>query len=322
MIRKNWKVTEKIKLDSFLKREIPSLVSFNTAVSNSKIRRLIIAGGVLVNGNQCRIPSYDVFAGSTIEVVIDESKFFYEKKPDDIDYVLTDKDVLFEDDVLIVVNKPAFLPTEETIVKGRGNMHQCVVDYLWKKNPSLRNPPYAGIMHRLDRETSGVLLFTKSRSVNAKVSEMFQNHTAHKVYRCVSSFDGKLSKVKNEIVLNETVHAKCFMGRISVKSQGYKAGNLPVSKGGQEAISDFTLVKKADGKYWFDCNLFTGRTHQIRFQISSLGYPILGDELYGGKKGFDDLNGRIMLHAKSLSFPHPVTGEKVIVESPLPPHFQ
>lgn len=322
MITKNWNVSERIKLDAFLRRELPLLIKANGEVSNSKIRRLIIAGGVSVNSRQVRVPAYDVYPGSTVSVIIQEDKFFYEKKPDDINYVLTDKDVLFEDDVLIVVNKPAFLPTEETIVKGRGNMHQCVVDYLWKKNPSLRNPPYAGIMHRLDRETSGVLLFTKSRSVNAKVSEMFQNHTAHKVYRCVSSFDGKVSMGKKEIVLNETVHAKCFMGRVSVKSQGYKAGNLPASKGGQEAISDFTLVKKADGKYWFDCNLFTGRTHQIRFQISSLGYPILGDELYGGKKGFDDLNGRIMLHAKSLSFPHPVTGEKVIVESPLPPHFQ
>lgn len=321
MLRKNWKVTERIKLDVFLRRELPSLISSENELSNSKIRRLIIAGGVSVNGKQCRIPSYDIYSGSTVEVIVDESKFFYEKKPDDIDFVLTEKDVLFEDDVLIIVNKPAFIPTEETIVKGRGNMHQCVVDYLWKKNPNLRNPPYAGIMHRLDRETSGVLLFTKSRTVNAKISEMFQNHTSHKIYRCVCT----KSKLKNrnfkDFVTGSTEKVDCFMGRVSVKSQGYKAGPLPETKGGQRAISEFTLIKNADGKYWFDCSLFTGRTHQIRYQISSLGFPILGDDLYGGSSGFQDLNGRIMLHARSLEFTHPVTGEELKVLAPYPPHF-
>ncbi|MBR1912111.1 MAG: hypothetical protein IJ828_07115 [Treponema sp.] len=128
---------------------------------------------------------------------------------------------MFEDDAIIVVNKPAFLPTEETIVNGRENIHQAVVDYLWKKNPSLRNPPYAGIMHRLDRETSGALLFTKTRVVNAAVHNMFEMHAAKKTYRAVCSFSKNCEGTKKE---GDSFTMDNYIGRISPKSQACKMG--------------------------------------------------------------------------------------------------
>ena len=151
------------RLDGLLRRELPAC-SRNGDFSNSKIRRLIVAGAVFVDGRQIRRPAYDVFAGSTVTVNFEEEKFFFEKKPDDISFEVSDKDVLFEDDFLILVNKPAFFPVEETFSgsQKRDNLHDAVIRYLWSKNPSLRNPPYAGIMHRLDRDTSGVILFTKN----------------------------------------------------------------------------------------------------------------------------------------------------------------
>lgn len=297
-------------LNDFLRIKLPTEIP-GKEISNSKIRRLIVAGSVSVDGRQCRIPSFVLKKGSTINARVQEDKLFFEKKPDDIEYTLDNGDVLFEDDSIIVVDKPAFIPTEGTIVKDRFSMHQAVVDYLWKKNPGLRNPPYVGIMHRLDRETSGVLLFTKTRSVNPKVHEMFENHLAVKTYRAVCC-----GTSKNDFFVVEN-----FIGRISPKSSQCKMGVLPESRGGQWSKTEFTIKKTMEGLSYVDCRLYTGRTHQIRLHLSLSGMAILGDSLYGGKKGIPQLNNRIMLHAFSLEFPHPVSGETMKIESPLPKFF-
>ena len=302
-----------VTLNDFLREKIPEAIGGESAggkISNGKIRRLIVAGAVYVDGVQRRISSWKLKKGSSVEVHLDEEKFFYEKTPDDVECRITDADVLYEDDFLIVVNKPAFIPTEGTVVKDRFSMHSAVVEYLWSRNPSLRNPPYAGIMHRLDRETSGVLLFTKSRTVNAAVHDMFESHKAVKTYRAVCSENRPGSVSKSFTVENH-------IGRVSPKSARCRIGLLDESKGGQYARTDFTVAAKKDGLVYVDCTLHTGRTHQIRVHLSLSGLPIVGDELYGGKKGFDENRGRIMLHARSLTFPHPVSGETIAVEAPM-----
>ena len=121
-------------------------------------------------------PAFELRGNSSITVYFDAEKFFYEKQTNDIDFVLTEKDILFEDQNLIFINKPAFFPVEKTIVEDRKNLHQVLVDYLWKRSPELRNPPYVGIMHRLDKDTSGIIVFTKNRPANKIISETFQNH--------------------------------------------------------------------------------------------------------------------------------------------------
>lgn len=310
MITKYWNVQNKCRLDEFLRIQLPGLFK-DAEVSNGKIRRLIVAGCVFVDGRQCRVPAYVVLKNSKVCVEIEEEKFFYEKQPKDVDFELTAENVLYEDEYIIVVNKPAFLPTEGTIVKSRKSMHSCVIDYLWKKNPSLRNPPYAGIMHRLDHETSGVLLFTKKREANKAVSDMFQNHTAVKTYRAVSSRSSQKNKD-----LEKNFSVENFIGRITPKSAKCRIGILPESKGGQYARTEFTVAAEKEDKIFINCRLFTGRTHQIRVHLSGVGLPISGDELYGGIPG-----SRIMLHARSLEFPHPVTGEQMKVEAPLPDGF-
>jgi 23S rRNA pseudouridine1911/1915/1917 synthase len=210
-----FKVEKKEKLSSFLQKKLPQ--AMNCEISNSKIRRLIIAGKVYVNTYLCRNPNYDLKYDSYVYCEIDEEKLFYEKKADDIDYKLVDSDVLYQDEYIILVNKPSFFPTERTIVEDRNCMHQVVIDYLWKQNPSLRNPPYVGIMHRLDKQTSGVLLFTKSRLVNADISSQFSNHRIIKKYRAVCQ-----NLNHNKIQKNFTVEK--FMGRISNKSSSCKMG--------------------------------------------------------------------------------------------------
>ncbi len=293
------------RLDEFLRNVLPDAIQ--KGVSNSKIRRLIISGSVFVSGKKMPIPSFALASGRKVSVCIDEEKLFYEKKPDDIKFELEEKDVLFEDDYIIVVNKPTHFPSEKGMVDSRDNLHECVIRYLWKKNPSLRNPPYVGVMHRLDRDTSGVILFTKSRTVNAACHDMFEKHTAKKVY--VAAVTGKITE--------KSFCVEFLMGRISAKSQGAKWGRVSERDGGLESRTDFSFlcVKDIGGKKisLVECRPFTGRTHQIRVHLSSKNLPILGDVLYGGEK-FE----RIMLHAKSLSFPHPVSGETIEVCAPCP----
>ena len=283
---------EKIRLDEFLREKMPELLQ--TECSNSKIRRLIISAQVTVNGKVVTRPSFELRGKSEIKILFDKDKFFYEKKPDDIKFEVTKKSVLFENDDLIFIDKPAFFPVEQTITQNRDNLHDAVVRYLWKKNENLRNPPYVGIMHRLDRETSGVILFTKNRAANKSVQNMFENHDFEKKYLAVVLNEGKFSqhsfeKKSFQIKENDEFCVEMYMERISSKCQAGKWGNVPENNGGKYSKTDFRVLKEIElpdliGKKAFliECNLFTGRTHQIRVHLASKGLPIVGDELYGG----------------------------------------
>ncbi|MBQ1627838.1 MAG: RluA family pseudouridine synthase [Treponema sp.] len=314
---------EKIRLDEFLRKELPKKLLDPQNASNSKIRRLIVAGSVKVNEMQCRRPAFELRGKSCVCVNFDEEKFFYEKQPDDIKFELTEKDVLFEDEFLICVNKPAFFPTEETIVGGekRDNLHAAVVRYLWNKNPALRNPPYVGIMHRLDRETSGVILFTKQRSVNKNIQKMFESHHFTKIYKCLCK---PLPSCSVEIEKNCSFSVEMYMNRISAKSQAAKWGRVSESHGGLYSKTDFYIEEKRNSASLYTkktsaetlllrAELFTGRTHQIRVHLASCGLPIVGDTLYGGEPA-----ERIMLHAYRLEFIHPVSEKMISVTAVCP----
>ncbi|MBO4320984.1 MAG: RluA family pseudouridine synthase [Treponema sp.] len=314
MKKLSWKTEKAQTLTAFLQEHRDDFQTGADAISNSKIRRIVISGSVYVNGRQCRLPSFLLHPKSTVEVNVDETKAFYEKKPDDIHFELKDDDVLFEDEWLIIVNKPAFFPVEKTIVQDRNNLHQTVIDFLHRRKPELRNPPYVGMMHRLDRETSGAILFTKTREINAAMHDLFEQHKVTKKYRAVASN-------KNSMTVPDSFSVEGYMKRISPKSSACKMGLVKNPDEGLYSRTDFT-VSRIEGEYvHLDCVLQTGRTHQIRVHASSYGLPLVGDVLYGGPKGFAENNHRIMLHSMSLEFIHPMTGKTVIAESPLPPLF-
>ena len=279
----------KIRLDELLRKELPA--HYNSDFSNSKIRRLIIAGAVNVNGRAITRPAFVLNPRSDVCVLFDKEKFLYEKQPDDIKFEVTSDSVLYEDDNYIFINKPAFFPVEQTITGNRDNLHDAVVRYLWSKNPALRNPPYVGIMHRLDRETSGVILFTKTREVNKQISEIFQSHSFTKKYYAVVE-PGEVSP---------TFSVEMYMARVSSKSQAAKWGQVPESaKDAQYSRTDFKVLRQITIEkhkcLLLECNLFTGRTHQIRVHLASKGLPILGDTLYGGTTA-----SRIYLHSCELT---------------------
>ena len=324
-----FRIESKSRLDIFLRSELAQTVSTYieksaaVSLSNSKIRRMIVAGAVSVDGLQIRRPSYELLRGQTICIEFDKEKFFFEKQADDIAFEMTAADVLYEDEDLIAVNKPAFLPTEETIVGGekRDCLHAAVVRYLWAKS-ALRNPPYVGIMHRLDRETSGVILFTKTRAVNAAVHEMFEKRAVQKIYRAVCAISEKTGRTQESLRLEEdsTFFVENHIGRISPKSARAKWGALNATQGGLYARTDFTVLERTViggiPAVKIEARPLTGRTHQIRVHLASVGLPILGDALYGAPE-----YTRTMLHAQRLTFQHPVNGKTITVSAPLPEGF-
>lgn len=319
----------KRRLDVFLRAELAQaiLASIEHAsiepLSNAKIRRMIVAGAVSVDGQQIRRPAYELLRRQTICVDFDTEKFFFEKQADDIAFDMTAADVLYEDSDLIPVNKPAFLSTEKTIVgeEKRDSLHAALVRYLQAKS-NLRNPPYVGIMHRLDRETSGVILFTKTRAVNAAVHEMFEKHRVQKIYRAVCTVAGKpgYPRKSGTVEAGSEFFVENHIERISPKSARAKWGALNAKNGGLYARTDFTVLGHGviSGRpvVTIEARPLTGRTHQIRVHLASAGMPILGDVLYGAPE-----YKRTMLHAECLTFQRPVSGNTITVRAPLPDEF-
>lgn len=301
----------------------------HTAISNSKIRRAIIAGAVSIKTNHIRVirnPNLIIKSGALITLDIDEKKFFFERGTRDVDFSMTREDILFEDESIIIINKPANFPVEKTIVEGRGYLQGEVSRYLQKRD-GCRNSPYIGVVHRLDSTTSGAILFSKTREVNRKLHELFQTRAVEKTYLAVTTrgLDVPKKDEKKEITIEN------YLSRISPRSSACKWGVVEKERRGAlfakttfwelgrvEKKSLDEMIKAKGGKallsgadyYLIEAKLWTGRTHQIRVHLSTRGCAILGDSLYGG-----DPFPRVMLHSKKIAFQHPITKERVEVEA-------
>ncbi|MFT3783083.1 MAG: RluA family pseudouridine synthase [Nibricoccus sp.] len=222
--------------------------------------------------------------------------------------------VLFEDEWLIAIDKPAGLPTQPTLDVTRPSALSVLKGFVTQRDG---REPYLGLHHRLDRDTSGVVLFTKDPKANAGVGALFAEKTAKKVYEALAIL-GQGCPAAWEV--------KNYLGIIGRVGKANKFGS--VRSGGDPAHTSFRELERFHEVVHVEAQPHTGRTHQIRVHLTGCGHPIFGDEFYGGPmllrlgSGAQLRFSRVMLHAAALSFRHPMTNEEVAIRSALPEDFQ
>lgn len=251
------------------------------SISRTQARNLIEGGSVYLNTKRCRQNSAVVSVGDKIKILDQEQERTTEET------LLRKSDILFENKDWIVVNKPPNLPSHETIDSARNHLVLSIKNFLGARdrvNPSL---VYLGVHHRLDRDTSGAILFAKTKEANAPIAQAFQNREVHKTYLCVCV--GVLDK--KEFVI------KNFLGT----HPRNKRMQAVLKKGGKIAETDFQVLEErqsSEGKISLVvASPKTGRTHQIRVHLSHFGHPILGDTTYGKAS---KMTARTLLHAWKL----------------------
>ncbi len=294
------------RLDLFLSRVIPDL-------SRSHFKNLIKEEMVLVNGAVAK-PSYEVRYGDVVLARLPEPDAETELKPEQMHL-----DLLFEDDDLLIVNKPPGL----VVHPGAGHSEGTLVHGLLAHSPRLAiqgSPLRPGIVHRLDKDTSGALVIAKSERAYLDLIKQFKVHGVKKEY--LALVYGVPAKHEGEI--------RTLLGRHPTERK-----KIAVLQGkGREAVSHWCVRKSWGEVSLLEVAIETGRTHQIRVHMSHINLPVVGDETYGGGKRRarniksgpirDLLLGadRQMLHAKHLQFNHPATGEVISATAPLPEDFR
>lgn len=275
------------RLDLFLKAHGP-------AASRKQAKRLLDAGLVRVNRRKTVIASWELQAGDEVSVVAESTA------DADVDrYFLK---VIFEDDFLIVVDKDAGIPCEDSPQALKPSLVQIINVYL-RKNAPPESRPYLGLIHRLDQETSGLMVYTKKKAANS-ISRQFKEHSIERRYQAVV-----VGPIEREQGLIKTGLAK------ETKGGGAKVRVVPPRKG-KWAQTHYHVLERYSDATLVEVIPRTGRTHQIRVHLAHIGHPLVGDKLYGDGSGIRFK--RHALHASVLGFRHPMTGEKLKFVSQLP----
>ena len=280
----------KLRLDQFLAKQAPQY-------SRSRLQQLIRGGFVRLNGASTR-PRAIVRAGDKIDL-IEPPPEKIETRPEPIPL-----NILFEDEDLLVINKQAGL----TVHPGAGQREGTLVNALLSHCDTLSGiggKERPGIVHRLDKETSGCLVVAKNDRAHQELSKQFAARTVQKIYLALVA--GKLRKTAGTIEEN--------IARHPVHRQRMRVTSVR----GRTAKTEYRVIRASDEASLIECRLHTGRTHQARVHLHHLGHPILGDKLYASRlaKNFT----RQMLHAWKLGFQHPRTGAWKYFEAPLPADF-
>jgi 23S rRNA pseudouridine1911/1915/1917 synthase len=285
------KEAARLRLDQFLARGLPKF-------SRSRLQTLIRSQNVKLNGAPAR-PRDLVRAGDRIEV-IEPPPEKIDNRPEPIPL-----EVLYEDEDLILINKPAGM----VVHPGAGQREHTLVNALLHHFPKLSGiggKERPGIVHRLDKDTSGCLVVAKTDEAHRGLSRQFADRTVEKIYLALVA--GRLRKTAGTIeekVARHPVHRQ----RMSVSSHR-----------GRTAKTEYRVLNGSEKMSLIECVLHSGRTHQVRVHLHHLGHPVLGDKVYGGKYATNF--SRQMLHAWKLGFQHPRTGEGMRFKAPLPGDFQ
>jgi 23S rRNA pseudouridine1911/1915/1917 synthase len=282
-----------MRLDQALARLLPDW-------SRSRLQAWILENRIHVEGGKA-IPRQKLWGGEKIRVAPFHPPIETAYAAEAISL-----DIVYEDDVLMVINKPAGL----VVHPGSGNWQGTMLNALLHHAAQLSAVPRAGIVHRLDKDTSGLLVVAKTLEAQTSLVRQLQKHTVKRDY---------LALVLGDILVDGWIDAP--VGRHPVHRT-----KMAVTGSGKEARTHYRVLEKFDGCTLLQCSLETGRTHQIRVHMHSIGHPLAGDPVYGGKpKKITQDAGRLIasfprqaLHAQRLELSHPQHGEKVTWEATLP----
>lgn len=282
------------RIDSFLANKKEGL-------SRVAVQRLIEEEKILVNGKKTK-PSYKIQEMDKITVE--------EVKPKEIELKAQDipVEIIYEDADIIVVNKPKGMVVHPANGNPDGTLVNAIMAICKDSLSGIGGKIRPGIVHRIDKDTSGILMIAKNDKAHINLSEQIKNHQIEKTY---------IAMVRGIVKENEaTIHMP--IGRSTRDRK-----KMAVTKNGKEAITHFKVIKRFSGH---NCTLLevkieTGRTHQIRVHLSQIGYPIIGDAVYSNGKNEWAIQGQC-LHAKNLQFKHPITGKEMFLEAELPAYFQ
>jgi pseudouridine synthase, RluA family len=277
---------------------IDSFLSGKTEFTRTRIQQLIKDKNITVNGKATK-SSYKIEENDEIAIEVPEAETT-EIKPENIKI-----DIVYEDSDIAVINKQAGLVVHPAHGHYSGTLVNAILYHI-KDLSGINGEIRPGIVHRLDKDTSGLIVIAKNDKVHTALTEMFQEKKIKKTYLAI--LKGKLNKSEGKIVTQ--------IGRD--KNDRKKMTVIDDITKGKNAITNYKVVSQNNLFTLVKVNIETGRTHQIRVHMRYLGYPILGDSVYGRK----DNEKRQMLHAYKLEFLHPVTGHQMEFTGEIPEDFQ
>lgn len=283
---------EGIRIDRYLAKQKPEL-------SRSMIQKLIEDQAILVNQKPVRT-SYQIRKQDQITIQIPEVKESNMKAQD------IPIDIIYEDQDILVVNKPKGMVVHPANGNPDGTLVNAIMAKCKDGLSGIGGELRPGIVHRLDKDTSGLLIVAKNDQAHIKMSEQIKNREVKKIY---------IALVKGIVKENEAT-IQMPIGR---SQQDRK--KMAVRKDGKEAVTHFKVLKRYLQNTLLELKIDTGRTHQIRVHMAQIGHPVVGDMVYSKGKNEFGVEGQ-MLHAKRLEFMHPITGKKLILEAPLPKYFE
>ena len=280
------------RIDALLARNCPPL-------TRSAAVRLIESGDVMVNGRAVK-KNYKASPGDEVTVTLPE--------PEEVELVAQNipLDVAYEDDDLIVINKPRGLVVHPAPGHPDGTLVNALLWHCGDSLSGIGGEKRPGIVYRIDMDTSGLLIVAKNDFAHQALSAQLSDHSLHRVYEAV--VHGRIREDEGKV--------DAPIGRHPVDRKRMAI----VQRTGREAVTHYQVIARYNGFTHIRCRLETGRTHQIRVHMESIGHPLVGDLLYGRKKAEKGLEGQC-LHARELKFVHPRTGEQVHIVTQLPEYF-
>lgn len=282
------------RIDAFLASKLHD-------VTRSWLQKLIEAGNVSVEGREKLAKNYKLRAGDRLTVELPEPETL-DVLPENIPL-----DIVYEDEYLLVVNKPSGMVVHPAVGNHTGTLVNAVMFHCGDQLSSINGVVRPGIVHRIDKDTSGLLVIAKTDAAHRGLAEQFAVHSIKRAYRAVVYNNIKEDDGRVDAPIGRNPKDRLKMAVVSADK-------------GRRAVTNYHVIERSGKFTYVECRLETGRTHQIRVHMAYIGHPLLGDPLYGPRKGMSGVIGQV-LHAKELGFVHPITGEYMEFDSELPSEF-